>query len=145
MAGEAIKSRGLTKQFDGNAVLKGVDFTLLQGEVHAIVGQNGAGKSTLMKLLNGFYQRDAGSLEVFGQAVDFQSPRDARDAGIVMVYQDLSLVGTMSVAENLFMANWQGGWGGMVDNRAMEQATLVVLEKMGIVLNPAQPGIGFRF
>lgn len=138
MAGEAIKSRGLTKQFDGNAVLKGVDFTLLQGEVHAIVGQNGAGKSTLMKLLNGFYQRDAGSLEVFGQAVDFQSPRDARDAGIVMVYQDLSLVGTMSVAENLFMANWQGGWGGMVDNRAMEQATLVVLEKMGIVLNPAQ-------
>ena len=138
MAGEAIKSRGLTKLFDGNAVLKGVDFTLLQGEVHAIVGQNGAGKSTLMKLLNGFYQRDAGSLEVFGQAVDFQSPRDARDAGIVMVYQDLSLVGTMSVAENLFMANWQGGWGGMVDNRAMEQATLVVLEKMGIVLNPAQ-------
>ncbi|MDW5415418.1 MULTISPECIES: sugar ABC transporter ATP-binding protein [unclassified Iodobacter] len=133
----AIQARGLTKSFDGNAVLKGVDFTLRQGEVHAIVGQNGAGKSTLMKLLNGFYQRDAGQLEVFGKVVDFQSPRDARAAGIVMVYQDLSLVATMSVAENLFMANWQGSWG-LVDHAAMEQATLAVLAKMGVTLDPRQ-------
>ncbi|STR44922.1 sugar ABC transporter ATP-binding protein [Iodobacter fluviatilis] len=133
----AIQARGLTKAFDGNAVLKGIDFTLRQGEVHAIVGQNGAGKSTLMKLLNGYYQRDAGELSLFGQPVDFQSPRDAREAGIVMVYQDLSLVATMSVAENIFMGNWLGR-GGLVDHRAMEQATLAVLEKMGIVLDPWQ-------
>jgi ribose transport system ATP-binding protein len=134
----AIQARGLTKSFDGNAVLKGVDFTLRQGEVHAIVGQNGAGKSTLMKLLNGYYQRDAGELTLFAKPVDFQSPRDARDAGIVMVYQDLSLVASMSVAENIFMGNWQEGWAGMVDHHAMEQATLAVLEKMGIVLDPWQ-------
>ncbi|AZN37253.1 sugar ABC transporter ATP-binding protein [Iodobacter ciconiae] len=134
----AIQARGLTKSFDGNAVLKGVDFTLRQGEVHAMVGQNGAGKSTFMKLLNGYYQRDAGEMDLFGQRADFQSPRDAREAGVVMVYQDLSLVATMSVAENIFMANWQNGWGGMVDHRAMEQATLAVLEKMGIALDPWQ-------
>ncbi|GHZ55252.1 heme ABC exporter, ATP-binding protein CcmA [Vibrio cholerae] len=78
----AIEARGVKKGFDGTPVLKGVDFTLKQGEVHALVGQNGAGKSTLVKLINGFHARDGGEIRLFGQAVTFSSPKAAQAAGL---------------------------------------------------------------
>lgn len=99
----AIEARGLKKGFDGTPVLKGVDFTLKQGEVHALVGQNGAGKSTLVKLINGFHARDGGEIRLFGKAITFSSPKAAQAAGIAMVYQDLSLVPTLSIADNIFL------------------------------------------
>ncbi|WP_035057496.1 sugar ABC transporter ATP-binding protein [Andreprevotia chitinilytica] len=137
----AIKVSGLKKQFDGIPVLKGVDFELAPGEVHAVVGQNGAGKSTLMKIINGLYQPDEGEIELFDEPVRLASPRDARAAGIAMVYQDLSLVDSMSVAENMFMANWTESSFGLLDQRAMNQQAQALLEKMGIAdeISPEQP------
>ncbi|KAF0811338.1 Ribose import ATP-binding protein RbsA [Andreprevotia sp. IGB-42] len=137
----ALRITGLRKQFDGTPVLKGVDLELAAGEVHAIVGQNGAGKSTLMKIVNGLYQPDDGRIELFGNVAAFSSPRDARAAGIAMVYQDLSLVDSMSVAENMFMANWTESHFGLLDQRAMHQRAQALLEKMGIAgeISPDQP------
>ncbi|SMC16275.1 ribose transport system ATP-binding protein [Andreprevotia lacus DSM 23236] len=137
----AIKATGLKKQFDGTPVLKGVDFELAAGEVHAIVGQNGAGKSTLMKIINGLYQPDEGRIELFGQPVHFATPRDAREGGIAMVYQDLSLVDSMSVAENIFMANWAESHFGLLDQRGMNLQAQELLEQMGIAdeIEPTQP------
>ena len=127
----AIVAKGIFKQFDGNAVLKGVDFDLARGEIHAVVGQNGAGKSTLMKVLNGTHQPDQGSLSIFGRAASFGSTSEARSRGIAMVYQELSLVPTMSVADNIFMNNWIIV-GGLLDADAMRAATLRLLDKVGI-------------
>ncbi len=79
---DAIKVTAIKKGFDGTPVLKGVDFTLKQGEVHALVGQNGAGKSTLVKLINGFHQRDGGEVCLFGEPVTFTSPKQAQEKGI---------------------------------------------------------------
>lgn len=91
----AIEARKIKKGFDGNPVLKDVNFTLKDGEVHALVGQNGAGKSTLVKLINGYHQRDGGEIKVFGKASQFTSPKQAQLEGISMVYQDLSLIQTL--------------------------------------------------
>ncbi|MGY2436950.1 ATP-binding cassette domain-containing protein, partial [Escherichia coli] len=92
----AIEASGIKKGFDGIPVLKDVSFRLKRGEVHAIVGQNGAGKSTLVKLLNGFHGRDGGEVLLFGKPCRFASPKEAQAEGIAMVYQDLSLVPTLS-------------------------------------------------
>jgi ribose transport system ATP-binding protein len=135
----ALKTRGLSKNFAQTSALKNVDFNLAQGEIHALLGQNGAGKSTMMKLLSGFYQSDAGSIELFGEVVHFASPRAARQAGIAMVYQELSLVGSMSVAENLFMGNWSHPlWGGLIDQAAMVDASHHLLKKLSLNLDPHQ-------
>ncbi|WP_217429948.1 sugar ABC transporter ATP-binding protein [Rugamonas rubra] len=135
-AAPALRARGLRKGFDGNLVLDGVDFALAAGEVHAVVGSNGAGKSTLVKLLNGCHQRDGGTLELFGAAVNFSSPRAAGRAGIAMVYQELSLIASMSVAENLFMARWPCSAAGWLDEAALAGAARRLLAELGIALDP---------
>ena len=89
---------GIHKAFDGVQVLDDVDFEVLPGEVHALAGGNGAGKSTLMKILQGVYSFDAGTIDVAGRAVSFASIHDAKRAGIGMVFQEFSLVSTLTVA-----------------------------------------------
>ncbi|WP_233267662.1 sugar ABC transporter ATP-binding protein [Vibrio metoecus] len=133
----AIEARGVKKGFDGTPVLKGVDFTLKQGEVHALVGQNGAGKSTLVKLINGFHARDGGEIRLFGQAVTFSSPKAAQAAGIAMVYQDLSLVPTLSIADNIFL-NHPTARRSLISNRARERQSKPLLELLGVDIDPSQ-------
>ncbi|MDS1841511.1 sugar ABC transporter ATP-binding protein [Vibrio vulnificus] len=133
----AIEARGLKKGFDGTPVLKGVDFTLKQGEVHALVGQNGAGKSTLVKLINGFHARDGGEIRLFGKAVTFSSPKAAQAAGIAMVYQDLSLVPTLSIADNIFL-NHPTAKRSLISNRARERQARPLLELLGVEIDPSQ-------
>ncbi|HGF7477194.1 TPA: sugar ABC transporter ATP-binding protein [Vibrio mimicus] len=133
----AIEARGVKKGFDGTPVLKGVDFTLKQGEVHALVGQNGAGKSTLVKLINGFHARDGGEIRLFGQAVTFSSPKAAQAAGIAMVYQDLSLVPTLSIADNIFL-NHPTARRSLISNRARERQSKPLLELLGLEIDPSQ-------
>lgn len=133
----AIEARGVKKGFDGTPVLKGVDFTLKQGEVHALVGQNGAGKSTLVKLINGFHARDGGEIRLFGQAVIFSSPKAAQAAGIAMVYQDLSLVPTLSIADNIFL-NHPTARRSLISNRARERQSKPLLELLGVEIDPSQ-------
>ena len=97
-----LEVRGLTKTFPGVRALDSVDFTLERGTVHALVGENGAGKSTLMMVLGGVYKPDSGSILLEGSPVSFESAGDANRAGISVVYQELSLVPNLSVAENIF-------------------------------------------
>ncbi|MDR1966682.1 MAG: sugar ABC transporter ATP-binding protein, partial [Synergistaceae bacterium] len=98
-----LAASGITISFPGVRALSGVDFKLRPGEVHALMGQNGAGKSTLLKILSGVYRPDEGNVFLKGSEVHFASPTEAQRAGISTVHQELNLIPTLSVAENLFL------------------------------------------
>ena len=98
-----LELRGVTKEYRGVPVVKNVDFTLLQGEVHAILGENGAGKSTLTKIMAGVVQPTIGSLSLDGQEVTFATPAIALEHGVAMVFQETTLIPSMTVAQNLFL------------------------------------------
>jgi ABC-type sugar transport system ATPase subunit len=100
-----LEMKGIGKHFGGVTALNGVDLTLKQGEVLGLVGDNGAGKSTLMHVLAGVYAPEEGEILFEGQKVYLNNPRKAREIGIGMIYQDLALVGNMSVWENIFLGN----------------------------------------
>ena len=89
--------------FDGIPVLRDVDFSLRCGEIHAIAGKNGAGKSTLMKILTGVYKPDAGKITIFGRQMEQGQASSVLQEGVAMVYQDLSLIPSMSVTQNIFL------------------------------------------
>ncbi|MFD1984298.1 sugar ABC transporter ATP-binding protein [Mesorhizobium newzealandense] len=100
-----IEMRGITKRYGGVAAVEAVDFTLRKGEIHALLGENGAGKSTLTKLMAGVIQPNAGEILLEGVPVSFASPADAMRRGINMVYQENSLVPSMTVAQNIFLGD----------------------------------------
>ena len=97
-----LELRGVTKRYGNVAVLRNVDFDLMEGEVHGLIGENGAGKSTTVKLLAGVEEDYDGEMRVSGKVIRFRSPADAQDLGIGMVYQELSIFPHLMVAENLF-------------------------------------------
>jgi galactofuranose transport system ATP-binding protein len=111
MSGPVLSARGIRKDFPGVRALAGVDFRLLPGEVHALVGENGAGKSTLIKVLTGVYGVDAGEIRLEGVPVRFGSPEQAQRAGVSTVYQEVNLMPNLSVAENIFLGRQPGGPG----------------------------------
>lgn len=127
--------RGISKSFVGAKAVAGVDLTILPGQVHAVVGENGAGKSTLMKIIAGVHQQDDGVLEVDGRPVHLRSPRDARRLGIGMVYQELSLVPELSVAENISLGRTPRR-RGLIDRRAMGEIAREVLARLGAEIDP---------
>jgi ribose transport system ATP-binding protein len=98
-----LEMRGVVKTFGGAQALRGVDFDLKRGEVHALLGENGAGKSTLMNVLSGVIAPDAGEMSIDGQPVRFAGPRAAQAAGVAMVFQELDLVPSLDVTANLFL------------------------------------------
>lgn len=98
-----ISMRGIVKRFPGVLASDHVDFELRRGEIHALLGENGAGKSTLMNILAGLYRADAGTIEVHGKPVTFNSPRDAINAGIGMIHQHFMLVPSQTVTENILL------------------------------------------
>jgi ABC-type sugar transport system ATPase subunit len=100
-----LEVRGITKRFGALSVLRGVDFSLRQGEVLGLVGDNGAGKSTLVKILSGFHAPDGGEVLIEGQRVSFNSVESARSHGIETVYQDLALIPQLTVFQNLFLGH----------------------------------------
>src|SRR5918997_1023261 len=104
-AAPLLEMREITKSFPGVRALDGVTFDLRAGELHALVGENGAGKSTLMKVLGGVYPypQYGGEVLIDGEVRRFASVREAEDAGIAVIYQELSLVKEMSIAENIFL------------------------------------------
>ncbi|MDR1535812.1 MAG: sugar ABC transporter ATP-binding protein [Planctomycetota bacterium] len=134
-----LEMRGITKSFAGNMVLNKVNFQCRGGEIHGLIGENGAGKSTLMKILAGVYSLDEGEIEVDGRAVAFAGYDQARRAGIRIVYQELSLLPGLSVAENILMGRWTRGRGGLISWRGMNEMAREALERVGLGdLNPAR-------
>jgi ABC-type sugar transport system ATPase subunit len=125
-----VRLAGISKRFLGVPVLTEVDLDLVAGEVHALVGENGAGKSTLMKVLTGAYRPDAGTIALDGQTVSFASPREAQQAGIAIVHQELNLLPDRTVAENVFLGR-EPVRRGQVDRRRMEQDTADLLDRLG--------------
>jgi ABC-type sugar transport system ATPase subunit len=130
-----LEMRGIRKAFAGGEVLHGVDFTLEQGQIHALVGQNGAGKSTLMKVLGGVYPDYSGEIRIEGRAVHPHSPHAALAEGIAVIYQDFALVPDMSVADNISLGREPAGpLPGMVSHRAMAARSARDASDFGIEL-----------
>src|ERR1700752_4110908 len=121
-----LEAHGIYKYFGAVTALRDVNFALHRGEVLGVVGDNGAGKSTLMKILSGLYAPSQGQLLFDGRPVRFHSPRDARNLGIEMVYQDLALAENMNIAENIFLGreprrNLLGGRLALIDHKACRE------------------------
>jgi ribose transport system ATP-binding protein len=132
----AVRMTGITKSFSGIRVLHGVDFDLRKGEVHALVGGNGAGKSTLMKILQGVYTPDEGQIAVDGTAVEIRSPHYARALGIGMIFQEFSLIPTLTVAQNIFLGHEPRGSGGLIDDRASVRRARELFAEMEEDIDP---------
>lgn len=126
-----LECRSIGKSFGGVTALEGVDFDLRPGEVHGLVGCNGAGKSTLMKILAGAHPDHDGSVLMEGREVSLSSPREAQACGIAMVYQELSGIGALSVAENLFLGR-QPTQAGRIDWSTMRRQAHEFLNEMQI-------------
>lgn len=132
-----IEMTGISKAFNGNVVLNNVQFTLKEGEIHALMGENGAGKSTLMKILSGIYSKDSGEIKVDGQPVHFKSPKDAEKHGIAVIHQELNILPDLTVAENLFLGKEKTyGKFGILKTKEMEKETAKLLSKLGLNVNP---------
>lgn len=101
----ALRLKGIEKNFGGIRALRGVDFELRKGEIHALLGENGAGKSTLVKIITGVHKADSGDIVLDGVSTQIESPIDARKKGIGAIYQELSLIESITVAENIFLGN----------------------------------------
>src|ERR1700677_3871304 len=128
-----LEMRHIAKNFGGVRALRDVSLTARAGEVHAICGENGAGKSTLMKILAGAITDFEGEIHFKGQPVRFTGPREAEDAGVRIIYQELNLVPQLTVADNIFLGRektW-GGWFGWLDERAMETRTRLLFDQLG--------------
>jgi inositol transport system ATP-binding protein len=130
-----LRMSGIGKSFPGVRALDNVDFTVMPGEVHALLGENGAGKSTLLKILSGAQRPDGGSIEFGGQRVSPASPHHAQQLGIVTIYQEFTLVPNMSIAENVFIGR-EPGSGVFVNWRKMAAETRVITERLGLAKRP---------
>lgn len=126
----ALRLAGIVKRFGATVALDGADLTVGAGEVHALLGENGAGKSTLLSVLGGLLRPDAGSLELEGRPYTPRSPRDARDQGIALIHQELSLFPHLSVAENVVVGT-EPTRRGLFDRTDARRVTRAVLEEFG--------------
>ncbi len=131
----ALEMRGIVKQFPGVLANDHVDFTLRQGEIHALLGENGAGKSTLMNVLSGLYRPDAGEIYLYGKKVELHSPRDAIEQGIGMVHQHFMLVPTLTVAENVVLGDPSLHY--VINYEALEKRIGEIAAQFGLDIDPA--------
>jgi len=115
-----LQMKDVRKSFGATAALRGVSLRVEPGEVHALIGENGAGKSTLMKVLSGAHRPDSGTLELDGKPFTPQSPWHARDCGIAMIYQELTLAPDLTVEENILLGS-EPAWGGWIHRKRRRQ------------------------
>jgi ABC-type sugar transport system ATPase subunit len=133
-----LEMRHIAKSFGGVRALRDVSLVAPGGEVHALCGENGAGKSTLMKILAGAITEYDGEIRLHGEPVRFSGPRQAEDAGIRIIYQELNLVPQLTVADNIFLGR-ERAWGGRLgwlDERAMEAQTRRLFDRLGAAIPP---------
>ena len=131
---ELAKLTAITKSFGGVRALRGVDFDVQEGEVHALIGENGAGKSTLMRVLGGEIVPSSGELRLAGERVEFRDPRAARSRGITIIHQEMALAPDLSVAENIFL----GELPGVIAWTALHHRTRELIETLGFDIDPAR-------
>ncbi len=134
MSTPLLQMRGISKSFRGVQALKGVDFTVRAGEIHALMGENGAGKSTLIKVLTGVHPRDSGDVLLAGQSVSPQAPREAEELGISTVYQEINLIPELSVAENIMLGR-QPRRFGFIDWKELHARARRALQRLEIDLD----------
>ena len=125
----------IDKSFPGVHALDNVDFEVKRGEVHALMGENGAGKSTLMKVLTGIYTKDSGTITYEGKEVEFHSAREAQDAGVVIVHQELNMVGHLTVAQNIFIGR-EFKKGIKIDDAKMNEEAAKIFKRLNIDIDP---------
>ena len=136
---DLIVVQGVSKRFGSTAALQDVSLRGRAGSIHAITGENGAGKSTLMKLLAGVHQPDAGEIRMAGQRLHLRSPAAARAAGISTVFQELTVLPNLTVAENLVLGR-EPRHAGLLDHAAIHAEAQAVLSRIGITLDPQRSG-----
>lgn len=136
--GEVILTmKGIDKSFPGVHALDHVDLEVRKGEVLALMGENGAGKSTLMKVLTGIYKKDSGSITFEGKEVEFDSPRAAQEAGIVIVHQELNMLNHLTVAQNIFIGR-EIMKGKIIDDARMNQESKKLFDRLNISIDPTE-------
>ena len=134
--GEVILTMNdIDKSFPGVHALDHVHFDVKRGEVHALMGENGAGKSTLMKVLTGIYTKDSGTIEFEGKEVEFHNAREAQDAGVVIVHQELNMVGHLTVAQNIFIGR-EFKKGLKIDDKKMNEEARKLFQRLNIDIDP---------
>ena len=134
--GEVILTmKGIDKSFPGVHALDHVDLELRRGEVLALMGENGAGKSTLMKVLTGIYTKDSGTITFEGKEVEFHNTHEAQEAGIVIVHQELNMVGDLTVAQNIFIGR-EFKKGIMIDDKKMIAESRKLFDELHIDIDP---------
>ncbi len=134
--GEVILTMNdIDKSFPGVHALDHVHFDVKRGEVHALMGENGAGKSTLMKVLTGIYTKDSGTIEFEGKEVEFHNAKEAQDAGVVIVHQELNMVGHLTVAQNIFIGR-EFKKGLNIDDKKMNEEARKLFQRLNIDIDP---------
>lgn len=136
--GEVILTmKGIDKSFPGVHALDHVDLEVRRGEVHALMGENGAGKSTLMKVLTGIYTKDSGVITFEGKEVEFHNTREAQEAGIVIVNQELNMLGHLTVAQNIFIGR-EFKKGISIDDKRMNEEAAKLFRRLNIDIDPRE-------
>lgn len=131
-----LEMKKIEKRFSGVHALKGVDFDLRSGEVHALMGENGAGKSTLMKILTGIYKADNGEIICFNKKCDFNSVKDSQALGISIIHQELNQVNDLTVAKNIFLGREKLIFGCFIDDKKMQIESKKLLDYVGVNIKP---------
>lgn len=133
-----LEARNITKSFGKVDVLKGINIQFYPGECHALIGENGAGKSTLMKILAGAYKKDGGEIILDGETVTFHNPLEAREKGISIIYQELSLIPTLTAGENVFLGRLPGKKGNVNWKKIYKNAEKY-FQEVDLKVNPRIP------
>jgi ABC-type sugar transport system ATPase subunit len=132
-----LDMQNISKSFFGVKVLDGVNFHLKHGEVHALVGGNGAGKSTLVKMISGFHHPDEGEISIESKQVEINSPIEAQQLGVSIIYQDPALVQDMSIAENIYLGVEPRLFGLFTNSRKMKRDAKQIMKSLGYIHHPA--------
>lgn len=136
--GEVILTmKDIDKSFPGVHALDHVNFEVKRGEVHALMGENGAGKSTLMKVLTGIYTKDSGTITYEGKDIEFHNTREAQDAGVVIVHQELNMLGHLTVAQNIFIGR-EFKKGVKIDDKKMNEEAAKLFKRLNIDIDPTE-------
>ena len=132
MLNELMGLRNVSKTFGGVAALRDVSLSLRRGEIHCIAGQNGSGKSTLIKVMSGVHRPNSGTITIDGKEMSTWTPRDATEAGIQVIYQDFSLFGNLTVAENLALSTLRHSGNRVIKRKQIIDIARQAAQRLGV-------------